>query len=179
MFWAICMTRPDRCWLEESLSDLRALDAGTYYLRVYNPFAASQTAPLPFTLEASVPIPGYSHPLSDFDEIHGDDGNDIIIGNKHIDHLFGDRGADYFIADAVEVRDQENGEFIGSSVVPERIKDSQADLKRLDPVIQIPDNALLVGLAKALGMPVTTWYLGLTARSAPDSCWRNGVVDPS
>ena len=42
----------------KSILDLRALDAGTYYLRVYNPFAASQTAPLPFTLEASVPFPG-------------------------------------------------------------------------------------------------------------------------
>ena len=68
---------------QQSILDLRALDAGTFFLRVYNPAATAQTAPLSFTFEATPPIPGFSQPAPDR-TYPGPDGDDIIIGNEHL-----------------------------------------------------------------------------------------------
>lgn len=45
--------------------------------------------PLPFTIEASAPPSGSTHPDLDRDVIAGQDGQDAITGGPGVDHLFG------------------------------------------------------------------------------------------
>ncbi|HSB69073.1 MAG TPA: ELWxxDGT repeat protein [Candidatus Methylomirabilis sp.] len=142
-----------------SIADLRMTEAGTYYLRVYNPFQATQTEPLPFQIEITAPLGGQYHALSDHDTVHGGDGNDIIIGNKHIDFLFGDRGEDEFLAEQVEVRDAD-AEFIGGVREGEDIVQSQHDLEPLNSEVPFNDLRLEVAVAEKLGIPVTTKWDG-------------------
>ena len=59
--------------VDSSIIDMRATDAGTYYLRVYDPKGAV-TADKPFTIEIDAPKQGYVHPKTDRDVIHGGDG---------------------------------------------------------------------------------------------------------
>ncbi|HSB78835.1 MAG TPA: PA14 domain-containing protein, partial [Candidatus Methylomirabilis sp.] len=143
-----------------SIADMRMTEAGTYYLRVYNPFQATQTEPLPFQIEITAPLGGQYHALSDRDTIHGGDGNDVLIGNKHIDFLFGDRGEDAFLAEQVEVRDAESGEFIGGVREGEDIVQSQHDLEPLNSEVAFNDLRLEVAVAEKLGIPVTKKWDG-------------------
>ncbi|MFV2068932.1 MAG: hypothetical protein ACC645_18355, partial [Pirellulales bacterium] len=87
----------------ESTVDMRAFEAGKFFVRVFDPFASG--AELPFTLEFVPPIPGTTHPASDRDELHGGDGDDTLIGGAQLDRLFGESGADAFIAEPIEVID--------------------------------------------------------------------------
>ena len=149
-----------------SIVDLRAFDAGTYYLRVYDPAGPAEVA-IPFALEINPPEAGATHTASDRDELHGGDGDDLIIGGRHLDRIFGDSGDDAFIAECVEVLDLDDGErrldvpaYDHSSIQP----------RCGDPVIDVPDPYLAARLAEQLGMPVTTawdkkplWHLPLYA----------------
>jgi hypothetical protein len=90
--------------LGKSTIDLRTIEAGTYYLRVYNPTGASVTN-LPFVLEVSAPEQGYVHPISDRDRIHGGEGDDLLVGNMGLDRIWGDSGRDDFIAESIEIHD--------------------------------------------------------------------------
>ena len=139
-----------------SLHDLRALAAGTFYLKVYNP-AATSLGSLAFTLTATPPTPGATHDLSDHDVIRGGDGDDFLIGSQHLDRLYGERGTDAFVAEAFEVNDQESGEFRGAVAAGEDTATSQRDLHPLDPVVDgyIRDPRLAAALARAVGIPVT------------------------
>jgi ELWxxDGT repeat protein len=143
-----------------SLFDLRALPAGTYFLRVFNPFAATQPAPLAYGIEVSAPAAGASHALYDQDSVEGDDGNDILIGNGQVDQLLGGRGQDGFVGESFEVRDLEGGEWIVPALPEEGVVRSQAAIPLLDPVVSVPDASLLLALARVVGLPVTTSYLG-------------------
>ncbi|HEY4632638.1 MAG TPA: ELWxxDGT repeat protein, partial [Candidatus Limnocylindrales bacterium] len=147
----------------QSLLDLRTLDAGTFFLKIYAPAPGqvatlAQGGPLAFTLAATPPIPGASHPASDQDVIHGGDGDDLLIGNPHLDRLHGERGTDAFVAEAFEVNDLEAGEFRGAVAAGEDTATSQRDLHPLDPVVDgyIHDERLQVAVARAVGIPVTT-----------------------
>ena len=84
--------------------DLRATEAGTYYVRVYSP-TGPVTQDTPFEIAVDAPIQGYTHPISDRDRISGGDGDDLIIGNQGLDRLRGDSGRDDFVAELIEVRD--------------------------------------------------------------------------
>ena len=139
----------------QSIIDLRTFEAGTYFLQVYNPFAETQKGALRFGIEISPPLPGFSHPLPDHDVIDGGDGDDVVIGNKHVDQLTGDRGDDTFIAEPGEVRDAEPGEDIEEPQQGEKITPSQSGLKRLDVEVEFAEEAVQVAVARALGIPVT------------------------
>ncbi|PYX69808.1 MAG: hypothetical protein DMG78_20985, partial [Acidobacteria bacterium] len=151
-----------------SIIDMRSFDAGTYFVRVYNP-AGIQPSPMSFSLAITAPKPGAFHALSDHDLIHGSDGNDIVIGNDHLDRLFGDRGNDAFIAEDVEVRDLETAEFRQDSLQEERIVASQVTLKPLNPSIDsyVHEEALRLALARALDIPVTLSYRGVPFAREP------------
>lgn len=68
--------------LEENISafDMRNLEAGTYYLRVFNPHGSEQTTPLQFAIEVRPPIEGQAHPATDNDVIEGGEAEDILVG---------------------------------------------------------------------------------------------------
>ena len=51
------------------------------------------------------PKAGWTHPQADRDTLQGADGNDILIGGKQLDRLFGGRGTDLYLAEDYEVRD--------------------------------------------------------------------------
>ena len=120
----------------QSILDLRTLEAGTFYVRVYNPSATEQTGPLSFTLEAAPPIPGFSQPASDRDVIRGSDGDDILIGNEHLDRLFGERGVDLFVAEPTEMGEVlENGESRRDPFIGEETTTSQRELRPSDPIV--------------------------------------------
>lgn len=143
-----------------SIFDLRTLEAGTFYLRVYNPFEAVQADALPFQVEVSAPKSGFTHPGADRDFIIGDDGEDILIGGKQADQLLGAAGADVFFGETNEVRDLAVGEFSTAAIEAEKITPSQFDLRPLDPVVEFGDPLLEAALAEVLGEPVTTSFLG-------------------
>src|SRR2546426_12557924 len=65
-----------------SIADLRAREAGTYYLRVYDAGATPHTTPLTFALDIDAPTAGFSHPTLDRDVIRRGAGNDVLIGNE-------------------------------------------------------------------------------------------------
>jgi hypothetical protein len=92
--------------------DMRGLEAGTYYLRVFDPSAEPGAASelSQFEVAISAPIMGWFHPETDRDEIHGGDGDDLIIGNAMVDGLWGDSGQDVFRAESMEIRDLEPDE---------------------------------------------------------------------
>jgi ELWxxDGT repeat protein len=147
--------------LGKSTIDLRAIESGTYYLRVYTPCCEAGEANIPFIFEADAPVQGYVHPLSDRDRIRGGDGDDLIVGNEGLDRLWGESGRDDFVAEAVEVHDFDEpaGE---TRVLPPGSERSTIPPEGppVDASIIIADRALRVALAEAVGIPVTTSYLG-------------------
>src|SRR2546422_11556663 len=82
----------------KSTIDLRAVEAGSFFLRVYTPDATPVAEDLAFAIAVDAPIQGYSHPIPDRDRLHGDDGDDLLIGNGGVDRLFGDSGRDRLLA---------------------------------------------------------------------------------
>lgn len=89
---------------------MRNLEAGTYYLRVYDPFAVDLYYDEPFTLEFLPPIPGQTHPARDRDLLTGGDGDDVLIGSGQLDRTFGESGDDAFVAEVIEVFDFDDDE---------------------------------------------------------------------
>src|SRR5262245_28520066 len=143
----------------QSIVDLLTLAAGTFYLRVYNPSVAGPTGAVSFTIEATPPIPGFSQPASDRDVIRGGDGDDILIGNEHLDRLFGERGTDLFVAEATEIGETlEVGESRRDPAIGEGTALSQRELRPSDAIVDayFHDQGLRVAVARALGIPVTT-----------------------
>ncbi|MEQ1825436.1 MAG: LamG-like jellyroll fold domain-containing protein, partial [Pirellula sp.] len=89
----------------ESIS-LRAVPAGMYFLRV----AIVGGFTTPFVIEITPPARGQSHETSthpDRDILHGDDGNDLVVGNDDFDKLFGGSGADQFTGEPIEIHDRD------------------------------------------------------------------------
>src|ERR1041385_1778634 len=144
----------------KSTIDLRALPAGTYYLRVYNPAAGTQTQQIPFSVSISAPIQGWTHAATDNDTIYGGDGDDLLMGNEGLDSIFGNSGRDRFIAEDIEVRDREANESLIAP--PDTENRSDYKLPSPNPVIMslISDPQLLVGLIQGLGLPITTRFDG-------------------
>ncbi len=73
-------------------TDIRNLDAGTYYLRTYRVDTSNLTQPVDFTFSVSAPASGQTRAAfgqPDRDLIRGGDGNDILIGNSDIDRCMG------------------------------------------------------------------------------------------
>jgi len=86
------------------LLDLRHVKAGTYFLRVSDPFsdirhpefttATSRTEKIPYEIHIRSPKFGGFHPLTDRDEIFGENGDDVIVGGPDADRLIGGAGED-------------------------------------------------------------------------------------
>ena len=163
----------------QSIIDTRALEAGTYFVRVFDPAPPGRTTPFPFTLKIDPPLPGFSHPALDRDEIRGGTGNDTLSGGSGFDRLFGEDGIDEFAVDAVaEIHD------FGVAVVdpptpaptvvnPPTPPAPGTEVARLsgsapsngiepfvDPRVEIPDATLEAAIAKTLGLPVTRSFTG-------------------
>jgi len=142
-----------------SIIDLRATEAGQYFLRVYDP-SGQAGGDIPFVIETRAPIQGYTHPIPDRDEIHGGDGDDLIVGNQGLDRLWGDSGRDEFIAEALEVRDLDApGAERRTPSLPEERSTIPPEGPPVDARIAIEDPALRVALGEALGLPVTRSYV--------------------
>ena len=139
----------------QSIIDLRTFEAGTFFLRstIPSPTSKHRGAVPPRNQSA---VAWLFEPLPDHDVIDGGDGDDVVIGNNHVDQLTGDRGDDTFIAEPGEVRDAESGEDIVEPPEGEKITPSQSGLKRLDVEVEFAEEAVQVAVARALGIPVTT-----------------------
>ncbi|MEA3368512.1 MAG: hypothetical protein U9R68_10425, partial [Planctomycetota bacterium] len=134
--------------------DMRWLDAGTYYLRVYNPHVGSQTEPVRFAIDFMAPFQGQAHDATDMDRIEGDDGDDILVGGAHLDRLFGESGEDAFLTEAVEVRDLAPYEFTRSPDAEDRLVSDKPAI--IDPAVNevFTDPALIQIVAVALDVPL-------------------------
>jgi len=142
------------------LIDIRATEAGTYYLRVYNP-DGPVTQPVAFSIITDVPIQGYTHPISDRDRIHGDDGDDLMIGNAGLDKIRGGSGRDDFVAELIEAHDRDvpAGERIFTPDASERSTIPPSG-PPVDAYIALTDPAMRLVIAEALGLPITQSYIG-------------------
>ena len=139
---------------EKSIIDMRNFEADGYYLRVYSPVGVLPED-LDFSITIDAPSQGYSHPAPDRDRVHGDEGEDLVIGNNSIDRLYGNSGRDGFIAEAFEVRDREANERITAVDDAER---SDILLRGTDALVGITDERLRLIVARALGYPITARY---------------------
>ncbi len=139
---------------------LRGLEAGTYFLRVYDPMG-DRTEPLPFEIAVRAPIAGASHEsdtMPDRDWIDGGEGRDIVVGNDDVDRLYGATGVDHFLAESIEVRD-----LAGDNEAVSGVPTAQAsDRPRFDPdpVVLIVDPLLRGVVAQSLGLATTASYAG-------------------
>ena len=151
-----------------SAIDLRASEAGTYFLRVHS----DSVTPVSFTIEIDAPIQGQTHETSslpDHDLIVGEDGDDILVGNRDRDILVGNSGADLFEGEIVIVNDGagdverpvEIHDFdpatgdIRSDVV--NIEHSLIDplFGPLDPLIEVDDEGLRTAIGGSFAGPPT------------------------
>ena len=136
--------------------DMRRLEAGTYYLRVFNPDRADQVGDVSFGIQVMAPKQGQAHPATDMDLIRGGDGPDILEGHGHLDRVFGDSGQDTFLAETVEVRDLEPDEAIGAPAARDRLVSDKPAV--LDPDVRsaFTDGKLITAVGEVLGVPVMT-----------------------
>ncbi|HEX2474911.1 MAG TPA: SdrD B-like domain-containing protein, partial [Lacipirellulaceae bacterium] len=152
----------------KDLIDMQMLPAGTYFLRAYNPQGAQPDA-LPFKISFDAPQAGAFHPQTDHDTLRGGDSNDVLIGNRQLDRLFGEGGVDSFVAETVEVRDLEAGEVVNVSHVPPHQLISDFDSRHVpqNPVVDIPDSNLRAAIVEQLGIPTTTSHTGAPIPARP------------
>jgi ELWxxDGT repeat protein len=146
--------------------DMRGLEAGTYYLRVFDPSVEAGTGSelSQFKVAISAPIMGWFHPETDRDEIHGGDGDDLIIGNAMLDKLYGDSGFDFFRGESMEVFDLDIGDSFKLPAVSEFQNQKQ---RSPDPELQIQDPGLRGAIGKALDLPVTEGFDGAPVMRDP------------
>jgi carbonic anhydrase/acetyltransferase-like protein (isoleucine patch superfamily)/Leucine-rich repeat (LRR) protein len=140
----------------DAVFDLRTLEAGTYYLRVYDG-GSPESGDHPsrsFAIEAKAPPSGSSHGSLNRDVIDGGADEDWVVGGPGLDAVRGGSARDTFIAEEVEARDHEEVDADPLSVPP------PGDLSEhgpalLDRSIDITDEPLRLALAEALGMTIT------------------------
>jgi len=148
----------------KSVIDMRALEAGTYFLRVFDPMPGGGDED--FVIAVKAPLQGDVHPQTDRDTIRGGDGDDLLVGNFGVDRLFGDSGADAYRAEAIEIRDLDDGE--GSSVQPPADAEVHNQKPRpVDVLVDVPDAELRAAIGEALGKPVTMGFDGQPVMKAP------------
>jgi ELWxxDGT repeat protein len=150
---------------DREVIDMRTLEAGTYFLRVYNPFEGQ--ALLPFSMEFLLPSGGDVHPSTDNDRIFGGEGSDIIVGHGQLDYLEGGQGNDTFFGEAIEVKDLNvpEGDYLsgpadGNFEALEATAVTQAGIRPLDFEATITNDKVLLFLAEATGTPITQRWLG-------------------
>ena len=94
----------------QSLIDLQATTAGTYFVRVFSPLAGL-VLPQDFSIALTVPAAGEHHPTTDRDTLRGGEGDDLLAGNRELDRHFGGGGDDQFVAEEIEVLDESASEL--------------------------------------------------------------------
>ncbi len=132
----------------QSVFDLRSINAGRYYLRVYG--AAGN-----YAIEVKAPPAGQTAgttSLPDRDRIDGGDGDDFSHGNFDHDRVLGGSGSDTIVSEPNEIRDLNFDDIWSNAKATEQI--SQKASPVVNPVIaNVP---LAKAIALQLGMPVTT-----------------------
>ena len=161
----------------KSIIDMRTLEAGGYLLRVYSADGAAGED-TDFQIAVKAPLQGWFHENSDRDRIRGGEGDDLIIGNDHLDRLFGESGRDRFIGETIEARDLElfAGETIEAPLLTEQ---SSEKLRPIDALIDIKDRNLRIALAEALGYAITMGYDGKPIIHVPGGSLRTDVTLPN
>ncbi len=130
--------------------DMRYLNAGTYFLKVYNPDTRFIGWNIPFQIEMIPPEQGQVRSLlSDSDRIEGGDGDDTLVGGRGLDELFGESGTDVFVGENFETRDSQASELHSPISIGDRLMGAGSEI---DPIINIPDPGLRLQIAKSLGI---------------------------
>lgn len=98
---------------------------------------------LPITIAINAPFSGQTHSGTDRNVLLGGDGEDVLVGNSHLDQLFGESGNDIFVGQPFEVRDQENDELILAVLARDAVSSGKAlptDLELVEslPIRRIP-----------------------------------------
>jgi Ca2+-binding RTX toxin-like protein len=125
-----------------TIADGRALKAGQYWLRIFDPFgindlAPTWTSPLPLEVVLNPPKVGDSHAPTDIDALFGDDGHDLLAGNGFVDQLHGGPGIDCFLAQPMEIKDDRYLATLpafSSSTAPSGSDEARGDVETSDVV---------------------------------------------
>jgi hypothetical protein len=133
----------------KAIIDMRALEAGTYFMRVFDPVAGGAPE---FDISVRAPLLGSAHPQTDRDVIRGGDGDDLIVGSAGVDELYGDSGTDSFRAESMEIRDLTGAEEFLLPAADEFVQNQTP--RPVDVLVDIPDPALRAAIGEALGLPV-------------------------
>jgi ELWxxDGT repeat protein/VCBS repeat-containing protein len=147
----------------KSIIDLRAMEAGTYFLRVYDPLPDGAETGEDFVIAVKAPLQGDVHPQTDRDTIRGGDGDDLLVGNFGVDRLFGESGADAYRAESMEIRDLDGESF----KLPALAEVQNQKARPVDVRVDMPDPALRAAIGEALGKPVTIGFDGRPVMKAP------------
>ncbi|MCA9241230.1 MAG: PKD domain-containing protein [Planctomycetales bacterium] len=141
-----------------SLVDLRGLEAGEYWLRVYAANPELHTEPLPFEIAIDPPSGAPPTRFSDRDLIDGGDGDDTLNGGPQLDVILDPSGTDSFDAEGVEVRDWQAPE---SAPVLSDAGDLSTQLPTpLDFEVSFTNPQLASVIAARLGIALTTRFDG-------------------
>lgn len=160
--------------------DLRVVEAGSYFLRVYEAVVGVGTTP--FSVHIDAPIRGQTHEttqLPDRDVLRGGPGRDILVGNFDHDALIGEGGPDELFGELVEFRgltaeDRWQTSLTTSTIAPSLptpidvptllLQDTTTVMPvPIDPVVEIADPALLAAIVTALPGQNTVSGLALRA----------------
>ena len=151
-----------------AVTDLRDVDAGTYFLRVRRPDGDLSTEPIQYSLIVDAPTLGASHPTPDRDRVFGGDGDDRLVGGAELDALFGESGRDSFGGENVEIFDLD--EDADESITQPTSGFSHEGALATDPEVLVGsgiDQNLKAGVARALGHPVTVGFDGNAVTHRP------------
>ncbi|MEL6110875.1 MAG: hypothetical protein AAFU85_33125, partial [Planctomycetota bacterium] len=151
-----------------AVTDLRDVDAGTYYVRVRRPDGDLSTEPIEYSLIVDAPTLGASHPTPDRDRIFGGDGDDRLVGAAELDALFGGSGRDDFGGESIEVFDLD--EDAGESITLPASGFSNEGVPATDMQVLIGsdiDPNFRAGIARAIGHPVTVGFDGNAVTHRP------------
>jgi len=152
----------------KSIIDMRTFPAGTFYLRVYSPFVPQgSTASLAFNLAINPPAQGQTHPIPDNDVLNGGEGNDIIIGNGGLDQISGGEGNNVLVAEPTEVTDFNAANDTLVSPLPTQLVVKTNLPATLDQPVTFDQPKLEQAVARALGIPVTTYWDGSIHPATP------------
>ena len=166
-----------------SIADLRGFEAGEYVVRVYDPLTwinERWQRQLPFEFQLSPPLVGDSIAPTDQDEIFGQEGHDLVVGNGFIDRIFGGPGLDAFEAQRLEIHDENH-----LAALPIFIPATDRVLQETEnqAPVKVPDIAIVDNMPPPIDKEVNFTTLPLEAKLAighqlnltykgPDGQWR-------
>jgi Ca2+-binding RTX toxin-like protein len=108
--------------ISQSIIDLRNATSGSYYVRIYNPDAASPIGTANYTLLVEAPKAGDADRRTDNDTVRGGLGRDTLSGGSMADRLYGEDGTDTLVGEIVETIDLTLGEIASTPLIAEFIR---------------------------------------------------------